>query len=386
MELINKLERDLDSKVPFEFRYDLSADDKVHLLYVAPTLNAIGFYRMLAPSIEINKLDTHKALISSIASDDFSQQFKDDTWEFRDELILWADYIILPPVMSDLSYLIKAFKAINPNAVLIMDIDRNYFALNKLYPKSKKYHIDNLIILENNLSQMNIITTSTKRLSLYLSNLLEDEKQTGIPEVVYIPTAMSKVRIQDLVSIERQKETTNKVRIGFVKPEELDLLSVKECVLYLSENHKDLVEWVYYGNTITLEEVKELLKKIGCEIHKVQPFKDSLTKLNQLQLDMVLLSAQENLYNKLKGSTTFLDIAALGIPVIASVFHPAKEYIIEAVTGLLIHNQEEWKSKTEVLLKDLEMRNKLRGNLLSNNYKINGFNDTYFERFYDLFV
>ena len=386
MELINKLERDLDSKVPFEFRYDLSADDKVHLLYVAPTLNAIGFYRMLAPSIEINKLDTHKALVSSIASDDFSQQFKDDTWEFRDELILWADYIILPPVMNDLSYLIKVFKAINPNVVLIMDIDRNYFALNKLYPKSKKYHIDNLIILENNLSQMNIITTSTKKLSIYLSNLLEDEKQTGIPEVVYLPTAMSEVRMQDLKSLESRKEPTNKVRIGFVKPEELDLLSFKEFVLYLFENLKDSVEWVYYGNAITLEEVKELLQKIGCEIHKVQPFENSLTKLNDLQLDMVLLPAQENLYNKLKGSTTYLEIAALGIPVIASVFHPAKEYIIEAVTGLLIHNQDKWKTKTEALLKDSEMRNKLRGNLLSNNYKINGFNDKYFKRFYDLFV
>ena len=75
MRNITELQERLNTKNSFEHRYNIENDDKIHLLYVSPRLNATGYYRMITPALEINKTTTHKVIITSIENNDFSRRF-----------------------------------------------------------------------------------------------------------------------------------------------------------------------------------------------------------------------------------------------------------------------------------------------------------------------
>jgi hypothetical protein len=158
MRTIKELQLRLNPKNSFNERYDIAQDDKIHLLYVSPMLNATGYYRMITPAIEINKTDTHKAIITSIEVNDFSRKLSDFVNQLDERLIAWADYIIFPSLFSDVSYLMQAIKTLNPTVQLVMDVDRNYFAVPISIPLSRKLTQEKLKCFENNLGLMDLVT------------------------------------------------------------------------------------------------------------------------------------------------------------------------------------------------------------------------------------
>ncbi|MCX6180979.1 MAG: glycosyl transferase family 2, partial [Bacteroidetes bacterium] len=86
VELFNRLQGDL----PFEAKYlQYSKEDKlVHVLYLSPFLNATGYYRMIAPMLEMNRTSTHRAIINQVHKWDFSKQFEQYDNPLDERLIL----------------------------------------------------------------------------------------------------------------------------------------------------------------------------------------------------------------------------------------------------------------------------------------------------------
>ena len=204
MRTIKELQQRLDFQYSFDSRYDIEQDDKIHLLYVSPKLNATGYYRMIAPALEINKTDTHKAIITSIETNDFSKKLSDFVNQLDERLIVWADYIIFPSLFSDVNYLIKAINTLNPSVQLVMDVDRNYFAVPLSIPLSQKLTEEKLKCFQSNLGLMDIVTVSNEAFQKFLQRFIDDRLENKNTFVQFIPSLVSRFGYEEMQHLLRK--------------------------------------------------------------------------------------------------------------------------------------------------------------------------------------
>ena len=384
MRTIKELQAKLNPKNSFDQRYSIEADDKIHLLYVSPKLNATGYYRMITPALEINKTDTHKAIITSIETNDFSRKLSDFVNQLDERLIAWADYIIFPSLFSDVTYLMQAIKMLNPSVQLVMDLDRNYFAVPISIPLSRKLTNDRLKCLENNLGLMDIVTVANEAFQKFLQRFIDDRLENAHTFVQYLPSLVSRYGYEEMPPLTRN--TSEKLRIGLIKPTEEDLLSFKEVLFKMSAAFKDKIQFVCFGKLHSSKEGDLLLKEIDCEIHDSVSFLDYFEKLNNLKLDMVLLPAKEGLFNKHQNSKLFLELSVYGIPVVASIHHPAKAFIKDGETGFIASEVPEWIELLNSLVNDESDRKRVAKNTLKSSWRNHSYNLKKLESLTDIFI
>lgn len=362
MRTIKELQARLNPKNSFDQRYNIEADDKIHLLYVSPRLNATGYYRMITPALEINKTETHKAIITSIETNDFSRKLSDFVNQLDERLIAWADYIIFPSLFSDVSYLLQAIKMLNPSVQLVMDLDRNYFAIPVSIPLSRKLTNDKLKRLENNLGLMDIVTVANEAFQKFLQRFIDDRLENAHTFVQYLPSLVSRYGYEEMPPLTRN--TSEKLRIGFIKPTEEDLLSLKEVLFEMYSSLKEKIQFVCLGKPHCSKEGDLLLKKIVCEIHYSVSFLDYFEKLNNLQLDMVLLPAKEGLFTRHQNNQLFLELFVFGIPVVASIHHPTSKLISDGENGFVASEVPEWLDIINLLINDKTLINRIGKNAI----------------------
>lgn len=362
MRTIKELQVRLNPKNSFDQRYNIEADDKIHLLYVSLKLNATGYYRMIAPALEINKTDTHKAIITSIETNDFSRKLSDFVNQLDERLIAWADYIIFPALFSDVSYLMQAIKTLNPSVQLVMDLDRNYFAIPASIPLSRKLTNHKLKCLENNLGLMDIVTVANEAFQKFLQRFIDDRLQNANTFVQYLPSLVSRYSYEEMPPLTRN--TSEKLRVGLIKPTEEDLLSLKEVLFEMHSSLKEKIQFVCLGKPHSSKEGDLLLKEIDCEIHDSVSFLDYFEKLNSLQLDIVLLPAKEGLYNRHQNNHLFLELSVFGIPVVASINHPTSKLISYGENGFVAGEVPEWLDIINLLINDKTLINRIGKNAI----------------------
>ncbi len=342
MKTIKELKRKLNSQLPFADKYTIDLkDNKVHLLYVSPQFSATGFYRMIAPALELNKTSTHKALITNIEVNNFSRKLSDFANQLDERLITWADYIIFPSLFTNVSYLIQAIKTINPQVQLIMDVDRNYFALPTSIPLSRKLTKEKLKHFETNLGLIDLITVANKQLQKFLQKLVADRLSKSTILVLYLPSLVSQFSYEEMPPLKSSNQ--NPIRVGLIKPSEEDLLSLKEVVLQINTSSlREDIQWVCLGKPHSSEEADLLLKEIDCEIHNTVSFLNYFEKLNDLQLGLVLLPAKEALYNRHRNIQLFLELSVFGIPAVTSIHNPISKFITDSKNGFIAEGFPEW--------------------------------------------
>ena len=88
-------------------------------------------------------------------------------------------------------------------------------------------------------------------------------------------------------------------------------------------------------------------------------------KLNDLELDLMLIPRRETYFNKCKSNLKLLEAGALEIPVIASSF-PDKDSPydkdLNGENGFLAKDEAEFRLYTEKLINDKELRRKVGKN------------------------
>ncbi len=384
MRTIKELQARLNPKNSFDQRYNIEADDKIHLLYVSPKLNATGYYRMITPALEINKTDTHKAIITSIETNDFSRKFSDFVNQLDERLITWADYIIFPALFSDVTYLMQAIKTLNPSVQLVMDLDRNYFAIPVSIPLSRKLTNDKLKCLENNLGLMDIVTVANEAFQKFLQRFIDDRLENANTFVQYLPSLVSRYGYEEMPPLTRN--TSEKLRVGLIKPNEEDLLSLKEVLFKMRKTFGEKIQFVCLGKPHSCLEGDLLLKKIDCEIHDSISFLDYFEKLNSLQLDVVLLPAKEGLFTRHQNNQLFLELSVFGIPVVASIHHPAKAFVKDGETGFIASEVPEWIDIIKTILKDKEGFKILSRNTLKTCWSEHSFSVKQINQILDIFI
>ncbi|WP_246457474.1 glycosyl transferase family 2 [uncultured Winogradskyella sp.] len=383
MRTIKELQTRLNPKNIFDKRYNIEADDKIHLLYVSPKLNATGYYRMITPALEINKTDTHKAIITSIETNDFSRKLSDFVNQLDERLIAWADYIIFPSLFSDVSYLMQAIKTLNPSVQLVMDLDRNYFAIPVSIPLSRKLKTEKLKSLENNLGLMDIVTVANETFQKFLQRFIDNRLENANTFVQYLPSLVSRYGYEEMPPL--SKNASKKLRIGLIKPTEEDLLSLKEVLFKMRKTFGDQIEFIYFGKPYSVWEVEKLFKDYKVEIHPTVSFLDYFEKLNSLQLDGVLLPALECLFNRHQNHQLFMELSTFGIPVIASSHYPVKKWINNGENGFLASEAPEWLEALETLVKYNKEKN-FSSSLIKNIWNNNSFTKTSIDKITSLYI
>lgn len=384
MRTIKELQERLKPDNTFQARYNIEPDDKVHLLYVSPTLNATGYYRMIAPALEINKSQSHKAIITSIEKNDFTRKLSDFVNQLDERLITWADYIIFPALFSDVAYLLQAIKTLNPQVQLVMDVDRNYFALPVSIPLSRKLTQEKLKYFQTNLGLMDLVIVANASFQNFLQKLIADRLPESNVLVRYLPNLVSKFGYEEMPPLKRN--TSEKLRIGFVKPTEEDLLSLKEILIKTRSTLKKSIQFVCLGKPHSSEEGDIHLKEIDCELHDTVSFTDYFEKLNNLRLDFALLPAKEGLFNKHQNTQLFMELSVFGIPTITSIHHSAKSILKEGETGLLASEASEWIENIELMVKDSETRTRLGRNALKWAWRFQSYNIKNIELLTEIFI
>ena len=362
MRTIKELQVRLNPKNSFDQRHNIEADDKIHLLYVSPKLNATGYYRMITPALEINKTDTHKAIITSIETNDFSRKLSDFVNQLDERLINWADYIIFPSLFSDVTYLMQAIKTLNPSVQLVMDLDKNYFAVPVSIPLSRKLTNEKLKRLENNLGLMDIVTVAIEAFQKFLQRFIDDRLENAHTFVQYLPSLVSRYGYEEMPPLTRN--TSEKLRVGLIKPNEEDLLSLKEVLFKMRKTFGEKIQFVCLGKPHSSLEGDLILKEIDCEIHDSVSFLDYFEKLNSLQLDVVLLPAKEGLFTRNQNNQLLLELSVFGIPIVASIYHPTSKLISDGENGFVASEVPEWLDIINHQIKDKTLINRIGKNAI----------------------
>jgi glycosyltransferase involved in cell wall biosynthesis len=78
-----------------------------------------------------------------------------------------------------------------------------------------------------------------------------------------------------------------------------------------------------------------------------------------VDFDIAVAPVADNLFNRSKTWIRALEMAALGIPIVASNRLPYSEFVIDGKTGFLVNGDAAWRSALELLIHDEDLREKM---------------------------
>ncbi|WP_046758021.1 glycosyltransferase [Kordia jejudonensis] len=371
MKKVIQLKEKLASNLKFKTKYDLSEDDKIHLLYVSPKFNATGYYRLITQALELDQTKTHKSIITNIDNNDFNNSLNDLTTVLDERLLVWADYIIFPPIFSDITYLLKAIQSFNPLIQIAFIVDQNYFALNSMSFGKRKIAETELLNLENNLACADLLLVANLKFKNFLHRFINIRHPNADVVIQFIPNLISKIGYESMSKI--IKNDTGLFRVGLIKPTFEDLNFVKELFKKMNKKLKEKIQVVCLGGSSTYEIIEKFDILNDIEFHRTVNFENFFLKLNQLKLDSAMLLAKDSIYNKHHSSYLFLELSAFGIPTITSIYHPAKEYIDDGVNGILAAEEPEWIKALDLLMNVKDIKEEIANRAIKNVWKHHSF-------------
>lgn len=366
MRQIKKLFKKLEnSTTPENFlkkypQYNIE-DNKIHLLYIHPYLNGTGFYRFIAPALELNKSTTHSAIIDKILKWDYLKQHDGQDIQISMRLVEWADYVIFPYMFQDLENMsgqniLKDMKEVNPDIQFVMDIDDNVWEIPKTHYQYSKYTKQGKEILLKNLSKMNLITAPVNSLLDYIEEMINFKYMESEVEYVSLPNLLSDSIIDDIKKIENNEK--GKIKIGIISNGSHygDMNAFKKVLIEINNKYKNKVEIIIFGWN-GKNGISNALQGVSFTFEKPVNIFDYFRKLNNLKLDMALIPIADIPFNTAgKSPHKYLEYSAFAIPVIAKDLLPYNEVIIDSETGLLAKEKKNWIELIDMLINDEEKR------------------------------
>lgn len=338
-------------------------DKKIHILYASTYLNESAYYRTILPALELNRTNTHAAIIVNFHKWDFNKFYDDYDSPVDFRLVKWADYVVLPAMFTDVDYIIKSMRDINPEIEFVMDIDLIYHELPALHPEAKKYTPERLNTLVMNLFKVDIFTSPNKSVRSYYEQLVHGRQEDFL---LYCDTnriLLSNITYQEIPEL--FANPTDKVRIGvMVDPAQpKDLKQMETFFQSLLTGFGQEINLVLYGVSAKGATENGLLNDKRISYEPIVPFHKHHQRLNELCFDIGILPMVDNPYNR-SGLlfNRFLDLSANMVPVIAPKLPPFETLISDGKNGYLAATEQDWLDKTSLLIKDKELRTNV-GNL-----------------------
>lgn len=362
MKTLKELNWRLETSKKFNEKYPQfnMEDNKIHVLFLPPCMNEAGYYRMILPALEMNRTDTHSAIIAAIHKWDFNKLFDDYDTPVDFRLVEWADYVVIPTMFTDAEYVIKSMREINDDIEFVMDIDVNYHELPEYHPDYKKLKPELKEMLVSNLSKVDILTAPNIQILNFYHNLVEKREEEFLLYFERFHNLLSNFTYEEIRQINRNQG--NKVRIGIILDASQcnDLKTIEKPIATLLEKQKDKIEIVLFGWSKKIAEQHDMFKELRITYEKPVPFQEYHNRLNSLAFDIGLLPFSDNSYNiSGKSFNRFLDFSANMVPVITAKMQPYEKIIREGENGFTAANDDEWINKTEQLINNAQLRKEI---------------------------
>ncbi len=315
-------------------------DSKTHVLYLNCLINEIGVYRTYLPYLILNKTKTHSAIIANLQKYDFTKKFQDYTQVLNEELLAWADILVVPPLFLDCSEMLKVIYAINPRVKLYMDIPLNYFSPHLKSPD--KVTPEELGLLLANMNKMdNVLFASSK-----LKQHFEQQTKRYLGKVNFglavIPTFFS----TELVSqIDIEQKRNEKIRIGLLGME-LNESFAKVIRTLALEYERDIQLVIYGACNLNIASTDE----ISIEQHRLVNILDYFNMIGELNLDLFLLANNEADYFNIKSELLFGELALLGVPILCNPLHACGRYIKNGENGFVLQAEQTYRDALQGLI------------------------------------
>lgn len=362
-------------------------DNKIHVLFLSPCMNETGYYRMILPALELNRTDTHSAIIGHIHKWDFNKLFDDYDTPIDFRLVEWADYVVIPVMFTDATYIIKSMREINDDIEFVMDMEVNYHELPEYHPDFKKLQPEFKKILVSNLSKVDILSAPNNQILNYYNDLVQKHDEEFLLYFERFPNLLSNFTFEEITQI--QRNSTDKVRIGIIldASQGNDLKTIEKPISALLGKHKDKIEIIIFGWSKKIAEQYGVLNDLRITYEKPVPFLDYHQRLNSLAFDIGLLPLTDNTYNTSGRSLNrFLDLSANMIPVIAPNLLPFKSVIKEAENGFIADSDEDWINKADQLITNAQLRKGIGNNAFKTAWESFSYTPKAMQRLKSIFI
>jgi glycosyltransferase involved in cell wall biosynthesis len=366
VELYERLNPELDQEsgedetdASFEGMYsNLEFDDgKIHVLFISPVLNGTGYYRMILPYFELNKTQTHSAVISNLHKWNFTLPFEDYEHAHDPRLWEWADYVVFPAIFKPLNHAINSALALNPDIQFVMDIDTYYHALSEGHPQFKRFGKQEGDQLLMNLSLMDVVTgPSPELLECYLTALDVKGMQTEVQMIDY-PNLLSEIGYEDIPAI--KQNSSDVTRIGLIGNTTTweDMISIASALKNIKLEFGAKIELIFFGWDGKTGAASKVFDNLDFTYSKSVAFTKYHSRLNALRLDIALLPMLDKPFNTVgKSCVKYLEASSFQIACVASVNSPYGEIIQDGLDGLLASTADEWYDQIKLLIEDKEGR------------------------------
>lgn len=389
MKTLKELNNRLNTVKNFKEKYPQfnMNDNKIHVLFLSPCMNETGYYRMILPALELNRTDTHAAIIGHIHKWDFNKLFDDYDTPIDFRLVEWADYVVLPVMFTDATYIIKSMREINDDIEFVMDMEVNYHELPEYHPDFKKLQPELKKMLVSNLSKVDILSAPNNQILNYYNDLVQKHDEEFLLYFERFPNLLSNFTFEEITQI--QRNSTDKVRIGIVldASQGNDLKTIEKPITALQEKHKDKIEIIIFGWSKKIAEQYALLNELRITYEKPVPFQEYHQRLNGLAFDIGLLPLADNTYNTSGRSLNrYLDFSANMVPAIVPNIFPFTNIVKEAENGFIAASDEDWINKTDQLITNAQLRKDIGNNAFKTSWEGFSYTPKAIQRLKNIFI
>lgn len=347
-------------------------DGKIHVLYLAAFENGTGLYRAIIPAMELNKTDTHSAIVNQLEYQTPEIEKNGFDVKINDQILQWADYVVFQKSTHNLAQDIATIRDINKKDHLkfVMDIDDNYHAPHGGQGDSA-LSPDREQVLRN-MAACDIITCANANIIKFYAPLLkqfcEDKKIATNVSLVHFPNLMSNDCYQGVI---QKARTRDKIRIGmsFNPTQFTDVYPFRKTLIEVNKKYKNRVELIVFGwNGKIPKPYRNALEGVTFIHVQAVPIGDYFQTLVNLHLDFCLMPLQDNEFNRCKTHHKLLQYSQIGIPAVCSDVEPYNHIISEAINNdgtsndtlylphLKAKNAEEWLNHIDFYVNNTEKR------------------------------
>ena len=309
---------------------------KVAFYTFSPTISALEHYRVYSPLVHagievlegVKQGQTNLAIISESDLVLFQRDFANHFEAYQD--------------------VIQEARKLNKPVVL--DLDDDLLSLPRDHPdRVATYYASGLPSILHAILNADGITVTTK--ALKQSVLKMNPNVWVLPN--YLDESLWQMRSQPK-SGPNQPLTILYMGTTTHRP---DLQLVSEALLRITKTYRGAVRFLFYG----IEPPGELAKNAAVSHQPVltYDYKNFVSLMGHLRADLAIAPLCDNDFNHSKSALKYLEYSAMGIPAVYSRISPYSDVIEDGSDGMLAATPEEWFEKTELLIRDANLRQQI---------------------------
>lgn len=345
--------------------------DRTKVLFLPFFDNGTGLYRCLLPAVELNKGETHAAVVSHLEPFTKEKHEKGFEMQLSEEMIKWADYVVFPTSFHDITKDIEMLRQDNPAIKIAMDVDDHYLVPDPM--QNQRHATDMRKRLIANMAVCDRVICSTPFLKMiYLEAIQKHVEQEKIENCNTVLISMPNLMSNDCYTgVVQQPRKSDKIRIGMIfNPTQFrDVNPFRKTLIEINKTFGNEVELIVFGWDGKIQApFKNALE--GVKFKHIPPVSIGryFQTLVDQHFDICLMPLQENDFNKGKTHHKLLQYSQIGIPAICSDVEPYNLVISHGINdngspdtpGLLPHLKvnlnSEWIDHINFLISNPEKR------------------------------